>query len=184
MNSIITYYLSWKPFSSENCNHPSITSALVLTEHLNFSHCSPIQLLYFLFAPFFTHIVPTTYTSIAITITVYTHFHANCNNYHANCTHYLANSTYKNLDYSLPRSAPQLLIITHWRTSRRIVVSDGRDDSTKWLDRTYFLCPRYFFPHLFSSSYLLPLFHYLISILLFPCAGVWENTRAWVPSFR
>ena len=44
-------------------------------------------------------------------------------------------------------------------------------------------CPRYFFPHLFSSSYLLPLFHCLISILLFPCAGVWENTRAWVPHF-
>ena len=47
------------------------------------------------------------------------------------------------------------------------------------VDEDFFLsCPRYFFPHLFSASYLLPLFHCLISILLFPCAGVWENTRA------
>ena len=46
-----------------------------------------------------------------------------------------------------------------------------------------FLCRRYFFPHLFYSSYFLPLFHCLISILPFPCAGVWENTRAWVPHF-
>ena len=61
-----------------------------------------------------------------------------------------------------------------WRTWRLYMVT-GQD---------FFLsCPRYFFPHLFSSSYLLPLFHCLISILLFPCAGVWENTRAWVPHF-
>ena len=61
-----------------------------------------------------------------------------------------------------------------WRTWRLYMVT-GQD---------FFLsCPRYFFPHLFSSSYLLPLFQCLISILLFPCAGVWENTRAWVPHF-
>ena len=29
----------------------------------------------------------------------------------------------------------------------------------------------------------LRLFHCLISFLLFPCASVWENTRAWVPRF-
>ena len=29
INSIITNYLSWKPNSSENCNDPSITRALV-----------------------------------------------------------------------------------------------------------------------------------------------------------
>ena len=39
-------------------------------------------------------------------------------------------------------------------------------------------CPLYLFPHSFSSSYLLPLFHCLISILLFPCASVQENTCA------
>ena len=46
-----------------------------------------------------------------------------------------------------------------------------------------FSCPLYFFPHSFSSSYFLPLFHCLISILLTPCASVRENTRAWVPYF-
>ena len=44
-------------------------------------------------------------------------------------------------------------------------------------------CPLYFFPYWRLSSYLLPLFLYLISFLLFPCASVWENTRAWVPLF-
>ena len=47
----------------------------------------------------------------------------------------------------------------------------------------FFSCQLYFFPHSFSSSYFLPLFHCLISILLFPFASVWENTRAWVPHF-
>ena len=47
----------------------------------------------------------------------------------------------------------------------------------------FFSCPLYGFPQSFSSSYFLPLFHCLISILLFPCASVWENTRAWVPHF-
>ena len=32
-------------------------------------------------------------------------------------------------------------------------------------------------------SYLLRLFLYLISFLLFPCANVWENTLEWVPNF-
>ena len=36
----------------------------------------------------------------------------------------------------------------------------------------FFSCQLYFFPHSFSSSYFLPLFHCLISILLFPCASV------------
>ena len=73
-------------------------------------------------------------------------------------------------------------LLTSCQTSRRTVVSDGRDDSTKWLDRTSsFSCPLYFFPHSFSFSYFLPLFHCLILILLFPCASVWENTRASVP---
>ena len=41
-----------------------------------------------------------------------------------------------------------------------------------------FLCPLYFFPHSFSSSYFLPLFHCLISISLFPTshAQVFGNT--------
>ena len=62
-------------------------------------------------------------------------------------------------------------------------------DSTKWLDRTsffrvfFFSCQLYFFPHSFSSSYFLPLFHCPISILMLPWASVWESTRAWVPHF-
>ena len=39
----------------------------------------------------------------------------------------------------------------------------------------FFSCPLYFFPHSFSSSYFLPLLHYLISILLFAFASVWGN---------
>ena len=38
--------------------------------------------------------------------------------------------------------------------------------------------PALLFPYSCLSSYLLCLFLYLISLLLFPCAGVWENTRA------
>ena len=44
-------------------------------------------------------------------------------------------------------------------------------------------CPLYFFPYSRLSSFSLRLFNCLISFLLFPCASVWENTRAWVPSF-
>ena len=40
-----------------------------------------------------------------------------------------------------------------------------------------------FFPCSRISSYLLLLFLCLISLLLFPCASVWENTRAWAPHF-
>ena len=61
-----------------------------------------------------------------------------------------------------------------WRTWRLYKVT-GQD--------LFFSCPLYFFPHSFSSSYFLPLFHCLISILLFPCTSVWENTLAWVPNF-
>ena len=43
--------------------------------------------------------------------------------------------------------------------------------------------PLCFFPYSSLSSYLLGLFLYLISFMLFPCASVWENTRAWVPYF-
>ena len=43
-------------------------------------------------------------------------------------------------------------------------------------------CPFYFFPYSRLSSYLL-LFLNLISFLLFPCASVVANTRAWVPHF-
>ena len=47
-----------------------------------------------------------------------------------------------------------------------------------------FPCQLYFFPNsLLSSLYPLLLFLCLISFLLFPCASVWENTRAWVPHF-
>ena len=53
----------------------------------------------------------------------------------------------------------------------------------KWQDRTVFSSLLYLFKQSFCSSYFLPLFHYLITILLFPCASVWENTRAWVPIF-
>ena len=35
-----------------------------------------------------------------------------------------------------------------------------------------------FFPYSRLSSYLLRLFLYLISFLLFPCSSVWENTSA------
>ena len=47
---------------------------------------------------------------------------------------------------------------------------------------TYFFlsCPLYFFSYFPLSSYLLRLFLYLVSFLLFPCASVWENTRARV----
>ena len=44
-------------------------------------------------------------------------------------------------------------------------------------------CLFYFFPYSRLSSYLLRLFLYLISFLLFPCASVWGNTCAWVPHF-
>ena len=37
--------------------------------------------------------------------------------------------------------------------------------------------------HIHSPLLTFFLFHCLISILLFPCASVWENTRAWVPHF-
>ena len=74
----------------------------------------------------------------------------------------------------------KIILGTSWRT----VVSDWRN-WTRLSDWTglLFPCQLYLFPHLFSSSYLLPLFHYLIWILLFPCAGVFENTRPWVPHF-
>ena len=42
----------------------------------------------------------------------------------------------------------------------------------------FFSCPLYFFPYSRLSSVCLRLSHYLISFLLFPCASVWENTRA------
>ena len=48
----------------------------------------------------------------------------------------------------------------------------------------FFSCPLYFFPYSHFFSYLLRLFLYLISFLLFPCASVWENTLAWVPNFQ
>ena len=70
MISIIINYLSWKPYSSKNCNHPSVTRALVFTEHFNFSHSLPLQLLYFLSPPVFTHIATTTYISNTIMLTV------------------------------------------------------------------------------------------------------------------
>ena len=46
-----------------------------------------------------------------------------------------------------------------------------------------FSCPLCFFPWSRLSSYLLRLFLYLISFLLFLCSSIWENTRAWVPHF-
>ena len=46
-----------------------------------------------------------------------------------------------------------------------------------------FSCPLWFFPYSRPSPYILCLFLYLISFLLFPCASVCENTRAWVPHF-
>ena len=64
-----------------------------------------------------------------------------------------------------------------FRTSRLT----GQDKVTR--QHLFFSCPLCFFAHSFFSSYFLPLFNCLISILLFPCASVWENTRAWVPHF-
>ena len=48
---------------------------------------------------------------------------------------------------------------------------------------SFFSCLLCFFPYSRLSSYILRLFLYLISFLLFPCSSVWENTRAWVPHF-
>ena len=60
-------------------------------------------------------------------------------------------------------------------------------DTTKWLESGqdfFFSCLLYyFFPYSFSSSYFLPLFHCLISILLFPCASVWENSSSMLHEF-
>ena len=78
-----------------------------------------------------------------------------------------------------------------WTDCRDILaVSDGRGwaaglsgrDKVTGVD-FYFLCPLYFFPHSFSSSYFLPLFHCLISSLLFPCSSVWENLIHEFPIF-
>ena len=80
---------------------------------------------------------------------------------------------------------PALLVFIYSltdRTSRRTVVSD----CTRQSDRTGLLFFRVrctFSIRSFSSSYFLPLFHCLIFNLLFPCASVWENTRALVPHF-
>ena len=60
---------------------------------------------------------------------------------------------------------------------RTVAVTDETTLQSDWTG-LLFLCLRYFFPHLFSTSYFLPLSHCLIPILLFPFAGVWENTRA------
>ena len=60
-------------------------------------------------------------------------------------------------------------------TSRRTVVSDGHD-WTRLSDYTVYI--GLIFPRFLGTSYPLPLFHCLISILLFPCEGFWENTRA------
>ena len=59
-------------------------------------------------------------------------------------------------------------------------------DGCEWLTELVFLCPLYLFPYLFSSSYLLPLFHWLISRLLFASVrlfGNWENIFVWSPNF-
>ena len=45
-----------------------------------------------------------------------------------------------------------------------------------------FSCPLYFFPYS-CFSYIHRRFLYLISLFLFPCASVWENTHQWVPNF-
>ena len=74
------------------------------------------------------------------------------------------------------------------------ILHQGLRDGLSWvtdvtgLDKVtgqdfFFSCPLYFFRQSFSSSYFLMLFHCLISILLFRCASVWENTREWVPPF-
>ena len=50
--------------------------------------------------------------------------------------------------------------------------------------RDFFIsCLLCFFPYSRLFSYRLRQFLCLISFLLFPCASVWENTRAWVPHF-
>ena len=77
-------------------------------------------------------------------------------------------------------------------SSECLRLTEGLRDWLSWvtevtgLDRVtgqdfFFSCQLYFFLHSFSSSYFLPLFHCLISILLFPRASGWENTAAWVP---
>ena len=39
----------------------------------------------------------------------------------------------------------------------------------------FFSCPLFFFAYSRLSSYVLRLFLYLVSFLLFPCASVWET---------
>ena len=47
-----------------------------------------------------------------------------------------------------------------------------------------YTCSLYFFPYLLLFlSYLLPPHLYFIIFLVFPCASVWENTRAWAQHF-
>ena len=61
-------------------------------------------------------------------------------------------------------------------------------DETKWL-LTFRLTGLFrahcasFHIHSFLLTFFLFIFNYFISILLFPCASVRENTRAWVPHF-
>ena len=51
------------------------------------------------------------------------------------------------------------------------------------LDKTSFYRVRYTSIHIHSPLLAFFLFHYLTSILLFPCTRVRENSRAWVPHF-
>ena len=44
--------------------------------------------------------------------------------------------------------------------------------------------PALLLPYSRLACYLLCLFLYIISFLMFLCRSVWENTRAWVPHFQ
>ena len=97
---------------------------------------------------------------------------------------------------SLSCSISWLLLVNispNWLITENDFLTDCRKwltwlDEFKWLwtIRTtgLFSCPLFFFTRSFLSSYLLPLFHFLISILLFPCASVRENTLAWFHFFH
>ena len=109
-------------------------------------------------------------------------------------TQYISNNilhiTCRNADQSYHKPFNRFINVQNTPFSFTIYFLSG--DGLPWVTETgldkvtgqdlVFSCPLYFFPQSFSSSFL-PLFYCLISILQFPCASVWENTRAWVRHF-
>ena len=110
MNSIIANYVSWKPYSSENCNHRSITRAHAGINRTLKLFTFPASIVTILPPPppcFHSHCTYNLYRHCHQANC--THFNANCTHYQASCIHYRANCTCKAIH--LPGSDPQLLII-------------------------------------------------------------------------